>query len=196
MNDEKIDRVLEAARRVFVRYGFRRVTMQEIAQEAGMSRPALYLIFPNKEEIFLAAIRDFTDQNMLRIRAGLTEHVTLDAKLRFAFEVWTVEAYALMESSPDAKELIDCVLGFARETFRQITADFEQMLAEVIAPYLPKSNTQPPQSAQEIARLLSASTHGFKESATGVEDLRGMIGGLISLIVTAISAGISARPGN
>lgn len=188
MESEKADRVLEAARRVFVRYGFRRVTMQEIAHEAGMSRPALYLIFPNKEEIFLAAIREITDQNRQRIRAGLAEHATLEAKLRFAFEVWTVETYALMESSPDAKELIDCVLGFARETFRQVTAEFEKMLAEVIAPSIPRGKMRSPHSAQEIARLLSASTHGFKESATGVDDLRAMMGSLISLVVAGISA--------
>jgi AcrR family transcriptional regulator len=192
MEGEKTDRVLEAARRVFMRYGYRRVTMQEIAQEAGMSRPALYLIFPNKEEIFLAAIREITAQNLQRIRAGLREHATLAAKLQFAFEVWTVETFALMQSSPDAKELIDCVLGFARETFLQITADFEELLAEVIAGFLPKGRKRSAHSAREIARLLTASTHGFKESARGVEDLRAMIRGLISLVVAGMSAQLCA----
>jgi hypothetical protein len=38
METDKETRVIEAAKRVFVRYGFRRVTMQDIAEEAGILR--------------------------------------------------------------------------------------------------------------------------------------------------------------
>ena len=52
----KRERVADAALIVFQRYGFARTTMSDIAEAVGMSRPALYLLFPNKEEIFAAAV--------------------------------------------------------------------------------------------------------------------------------------------
>ena len=52
MGQEKDDQIIEAATSVFLRYGFRRTTMGDIAEAAGVSRPALYLRFCNKEHIF------------------------------------------------------------------------------------------------------------------------------------------------
>ena len=51
--------VLDAAADVFAQYGFKRTTMNDIATAAGISRPALYLMFENKEHLFkeLAAHR-------------------------------------------------------------------------------------------------------------------------------------------
>src|ERR1700677_3625592 len=132
MESEKETRVLEATKRVFLRYGYRRVTMQDIADEAGISRPALYLIFPNKEEAFLAAIRDFTAASMEIIREGITQQPTVEAKLQLAFEVWTVKPFELMLESPDAKDLIECGHGFAKATFDEIFADFEAVIAAIL----------------------------------------------------------------
>ena len=44
--------VFEAAHEVFAQYGYKRTTMNDIAQAADISRPALYLIFDNKENLF------------------------------------------------------------------------------------------------------------------------------------------------
>ena len=56
MSEHKREAVLAAARQVFMRYGYRRVTMGDIADAAKMSRPALYLVIPSKEEIFTAVV--------------------------------------------------------------------------------------------------------------------------------------------
>ena len=45
MDIAKRDKVLAAARGIFLRYGFKRVTMNDIAEAASISRPALYLVF-------------------------------------------------------------------------------------------------------------------------------------------------------
>ncbi len=55
-NDEGTRRgaILEAAQEIFVHYGFRRASFEQIASEAGISRTGLYHHFANKEEIFRA----------------------------------------------------------------------------------------------------------------------------------------------
>ena len=50
------EKIIDAATQVFLRYGYRRVTMGDLAQAAHMSRPALYVVFPSKEEIFTAVM--------------------------------------------------------------------------------------------------------------------------------------------
>ena len=52
--------VFEAASEVFALYGYKRTTMQDIAQAVGFSRPALYLLFDNKETLF----RELTDYRL------------------------------------------------------------------------------------------------------------------------------------
>ena len=48
---ERRRRILEAAERAFVRYGFHATTMQHVADEIGMSAGNLYRYFPSKEAI-------------------------------------------------------------------------------------------------------------------------------------------------
>ena len=52
--DPKRARILQCAFAVVLRYGFQRTTMDDIAKEAGISRPALYLQFKNKTDIYRA----------------------------------------------------------------------------------------------------------------------------------------------
>jgi AcrR family transcriptional regulator len=47
--------------------------MDNFAVAAGMSRPTLYLVFPNKEEIFAAAVRYMGDLALAASRQGLAQ---------------------------------------------------------------------------------------------------------------------------
>lgn len=53
--DTRIREITEAGYRVFARRGFAEATMQEIAEEAGLSVGALYQYFKGKDEIVVAA---------------------------------------------------------------------------------------------------------------------------------------------
>jgi AcrR family transcriptional regulator len=187
MENEKELRVLEAAKTVFLRHGFRRVTMQDVAEEAGFSRPALYLIFPNKEEIFKAVVRQLSAESLSAIRAGLPNLPGIEAKLNFTFELWTVRPFTIMLSSPDAKDLVDCSHGFAKDTIQQITAEFEALLVEILEPVASSSHKSVLPAAQ-IAHLLTASVHGYKEAASSVAELRTMIAGLVTLTLAALGS--------
>ena len=55
--DQPVDRrlqILEAALRVFPKKGFAETTLQDVANEVGISGPAIYQYFKNKEELFLS----------------------------------------------------------------------------------------------------------------------------------------------
>ncbi len=51
--DERVRQaILEAAKRVFQRWGLNKTTMEDIAREAGKGKSTLYYYFPSKEQIF------------------------------------------------------------------------------------------------------------------------------------------------
>lgn len=50
------EEILEAAKRVFQKWGLKKSTMEDIAEEAGKAKSTLYYYYRSKEEIFDAAV--------------------------------------------------------------------------------------------------------------------------------------------
>ena len=48
----KREQIIEAARKLFNKYGFKKVSMDEIASSAGVTKKTVYTYFSSKEELF------------------------------------------------------------------------------------------------------------------------------------------------
>jgi AcrR family transcriptional regulator len=57
-DDSAAHRIVTAARRHFFAHGFRSVTMDDLAQELGMSKKTLYASFPSKLDLLRAVLLD------------------------------------------------------------------------------------------------------------------------------------------
>lgn len=66
------DLILDAADRLLERYGYQKMTMDDIAQEVGVGKGTLYLHFPSKEEVALSRID--------RVIERLKEHLSSIAR--------------------------------------------------------------------------------------------------------------------
>lgn len=55
-NDERQNRILDAASQLMIRYGYDKTTVEDVAREAGVSKGAIYLHFRSKEALFEALI--------------------------------------------------------------------------------------------------------------------------------------------
>jgi TetR/AcrR family acrAB operon transcriptional repressor len=56
-SDSRRNRILDAAVRLFTRHGYDKTSVAEIAQEAGISKGAIYLHFESKDALFHALLR-------------------------------------------------------------------------------------------------------------------------------------------
>jgi TetR/AcrR family transcriptional regulator len=56
--EERREKILEAARRVFLESGFAGARTRRIAEEAGITEALLYRFFPSKSDIFRAAVHE------------------------------------------------------------------------------------------------------------------------------------------
>jgi AcrR family transcriptional regulator len=185
MAEKKEEEVIAAAAQVFRRYGYRRVTMGDIAEAAHMSRPALYLVFPSKEEIFTAVVAWVFTAMLYEIRQGLGRFATTEEKLTFAFDVWCVRGFELIQASPDAKDLYESSYQFATEVTTKAAADFVAILAEVLD-LLVRRQAKVDLSSVQIAQMLTSAVPGFKGSVKTTEQLRELIAGLITVVLASL----------
>ena len=99
------EQIADAAIGVFLRYGYARTTMGDIAQSAGLTRPTLYVTFPEKEQIFTAVVDKMIADKLTEIREGLPHLKTLEKKLRFACNAWAADGYEFVQAHPDAADM-------------------------------------------------------------------------------------------
>ena len=190
MVESRMQHIVTSARGLFLRYGFRRTTMGDIAVAAGISRPALYLVFSSKEEVFDAVLADVLHAQLETIRAGLDRYPTAMEQLRFACEIWVVQAWQLVQSSPDARDM------FESPSIRQLPvvtgakAAFEDIMTDVLASQLVDDPARRCSAARDAAQVLAAAMPGLKREAASIEELRRLIGNLLQLVL----AGIAVQP--
>jgi len=172
MEMSKEGRLLAVAYQEFLKHGYGRVKMHDVAKLAGMSRAALYLLFSSKEELFKRLFADQLTGLLEKIRAATESAADPPAKLRVAIELWAASNFDLIKQSPEASELLDMGLEFSREVFEQKFRDFEALLATLLP-----MNT--PVEPCLLAHILGSSLRGLKKTARDASELRTLIAGLL-----------------
>jgi len=104
---ERDKSILEAAYRVFTRFGIAKTTMADVAQEAGVARQTVYNAYQNKEDLLRAVTRKgilATEESTL---AAWAEPLSFEEKLDRFFELVPLAWYDLEQASPQVAELFD-----------------------------------------------------------------------------------------
>lgn len=122
-------RVLDAAKVVFARYGFRKASMEDIAREAGVSRPALYQWFGNKRAVFQALAEAIAAEALGAADAAWPEAAPLADGLPAAILAKDLPLYRLLRASPHGAEL----LAVDEALTSLIATDLEAAFAALLA---------------------------------------------------------------
>ncbi len=72
VSEERKNQILDAAQAVFARLGFHDARMDDIVEEAGLSKGALYWYFKSKDAIIGAILRRLFDRELRGLRSLLT----------------------------------------------------------------------------------------------------------------------------
>ncbi|WP_019505400.1 TetR/AcrR family transcriptional regulator [Pleurocapsa sp. PCC 7319] len=188
--DSKADRILEAAKSCFLNYGFKKTSMSDIAKQAKMSRPALYLHFDNKETIFCALVEQLQQQTLSQAEIVLQPEGKIGDRLKQAFECHSVELFSLVANSTHGNELIDINGKVAAEINRASVDKFIQLLAQALEESEVNQEIRLKNldlTSLQAAELLVNSSHGLKQAATSVEDYRVKLKQIIRVFEKAIA---------
>jgi AcrR family transcriptional regulator len=132
------DRILQAAMSLFMRRGYARTSVTQIASKAGVSRAAVFWHFSDKDTLFRAAAKQF----VVPFREGLTRHMRhLEPRKRILELITYYELFVeqnrpnivafvnwVLESPEHSGPMRDELLGL-HEAFR---AEVEAALTEIL----------------------------------------------------------------
>jgi AcrR family transcriptional regulator len=124
--------ILDAALEVFSRKGYHATRMDEIVDQSGTSKGAIYFHFPNKERLFLALVDQFADLLERNVISAIAKEPAGMERVQVALETClnTFERYRM----PAKILLVQAVgLGAAFESARTAIND---RFAKLIAAYL------------------------------------------------------------
>ena len=155
--------VLETALTVFVRHGFRKTSIEDIAKAAGISRQGIYLQFKNKDEIFSASIQKALDDRLQAANKIFDdERLALEEKLFKALDEWFGRHVGLFH--PEASDLAaqcERVLG---DAVGKSNSSFQKKLEKVILESSAKKKKGADKRAATIADMLCACGLTWKHS--------------------------------
>lgn len=101
------DKNLTTARSVFVRYGYQKTSMADVAREMGISRQALYKKYGSKSDLFHAIGQNFL--MLAEYHAALIiadEKMDIREKIETAFDQWSGRIIEELRSSPHSYEIM------------------------------------------------------------------------------------------
>ncbi|KPP92021.1 MAG: TetR family transcriptional regulator [Rhodobacteraceae bacterium HLUCCA08] len=158
--------ILDAAWTAFARYGFRKTSMEDIARGAGLSRPALYQYYRNKEDIFRSLAAHYIARSVQDVERELAADRPVPEALAEAFARQGEAIAEVLLTSPHGHELLD--IGNA--TSADIVAEGEVRIAAAYAAWLrgraAAGALRPGLDPDALGATFVAALHGIKAAAT------------------------------
>lgn len=182
--------MLAEAFTAFVTYGYKRTTMDDIARAAGMSRPALYLLYRNKTEIFEACMLSLMAEMETELAACFESDRPPVDKVKAALRIGILDGYQKIVNTPHGAELFDLKQSEAAGLFRQWLAAVEAGLSEGLRREAKAGRmdlTRTTVSPERLTTLLIDGIEGAKARMTSFEDLEAKVCDLVDVIIAPLA---------
>jgi AcrR family transcriptional regulator len=192
-------RILDAAMRVFRRHGFRRSTIEQAAEEAGLTRQALYHHFASKEALFRGAIARFYERALAaeteaaraaeQANRDLTDVIIVQIAARLGV------LFTELQGSPHLDELLSEHLAQARDLYQSYSARFGEEIAATIARVCRarKLKLAPGVTVGDLARCVELAIHGTKSAYPSMQPFDAFLKQL-DVMLRMLIAGAMASP--
>ena len=105
---ERLEQILEGARRCFAENGYEGATVAKLEREIGLSRGAIFNYFPSKEDLFVElAVRDSARMSEIWLEHGLEAVVREVMELDPAWLSVYLELFRRVRNDDDFRERIE-----------------------------------------------------------------------------------------
>ena len=179
-HDEKRKRILECAFDVVLRYGYQRMTMDDVAKACGMSRPALYLQFKNKGEIYQAIATEMMGRALATAQSELVGSGSMEDRLFAAIKSGILDPMDVLHTTAHGAELLDMKHQLAGD----VIADWRSKKAAMIATALDASGISGAKglAGGQLADILLDGIDGLKMRAKSSKERHDGARALVRLV--------------
>jgi AcrR family transcriptional regulator len=129
--DERRRQLLDAGAELFAKHSFEEISMRELAEAAGVSKPLLYHYFPSKIDLFKAAVSEKAEE-LQRLIEPSSDGPAIEqlSQVLDSYLAW-IEDNAqtwskLLQSAATLPEARDLVEGFRQRTMNLILAQLTE----------------------------------------------------------------------
>jgi AcrR family transcriptional regulator len=169
----RYESLCDAAAQVVYQFGYRKASMEAIAEEAGVSRQTLYLQFRNKETLFHETLQHITTRMLVEARAIASAPSKSTAQTLLAIFEALCRDTLERASRASRVELLEVARTQEAELFNR----FEKALHAVVMGVLARSSVlqeweRDGFTARELASHLLDVSSGVKSSAESLQEYR------------------------
>ncbi|WP_420584472.1 TetR/AcrR family transcriptional regulator [Ruegeria sp.] len=188
IDDSRQKAILDSAFEAFATYGFRKTSMDDIARGAGMSRPAVYLHFKNKEAIVSKLTEAYYAKKSAAVAEALMTTGTVSEVLTRAIQAQT-EGMARILASPHGLEMLDNTKSMSSEIIWAGEAKLAGLYADWLAQQEKAGRVRLLADATETGRTIAATLKGLKLIGAGADVYEQQVAQIAALI----GAGLEVR---
>lgn len=162
--------ILEATDRLLARYGYKKMTIDDLAAEVGIGKGSVYLHFTSKEEIALSHIDRIIERLKSNLRTIAARRVKADKRLkdmlveRVLFRFDSVQHY-----TQSLNELLSALRTKLLDRRKRYFAEEAQIIADVITEGQRNGMFRPGNAADFAVTFLSATNSLLPYSLSAIE---------------------------
>lgn len=185
--DPKQQAILEAAWHAFATYGFRKTSMDDIAQRAGMSRPALYQHYKNKNDIFRSLAQHYYDAAARDVSDALNGEGELHSRIEAAFAAQGGKVAEAMLTSAHGRELLETGGVAAADIVERGEARLTLVYAQWLADQAARRAIRLSGQSTDVAATLTAALKGIKSAAPDYATYRKQVAELARIVAAGLA---------
>ena len=164
LNDTET-RIMEASIRAFLRYGPKKLTMNDVAEEAGLARKTVYVAFQNRDTLLGEMVLFIARRQLTRVVESWKGCEGLADRLSAYARIVVLEPFDSIQATDDPQDMVN-IPGQAGRIVNVDVRDLHaQLWADLLLPYsdrLKASGTSP----ERMARFIVTTTLNLKKSET------------------------------
>src|SRR3989442_5151737 len=132
LDNEKRTRILHAAQSLFIRYGVKRTSIDEVARAADIAKGTLYLYYDSKEMLFAEVAKNICADILAEANKAAAMPAPLAERLVGILDAEIGVLHRLVEHSPHVRELTESKEAMASATFATLDRDMKQLITTVL----------------------------------------------------------------
>jgi AcrR family transcriptional regulator len=194
------DRILDAAMLVFRRQGFRRSSIEQAAEAAGLTRQALYHHFKSREDLFRAVIERLHEHALAaEIAAGEATEKAGGSLADILIAEITARIGQLivpLEGSPHIEELFSEHLLQARDLYQKYAELYAAHDAATIERACRKQGLAlvDGMTPQKLAQCLEMAINGVKSAHPGMQPADAFVDALTIMVRMLVAGAVTPLP--
>jgi TetR/AcrR family acrAB operon transcriptional repressor len=193
-------RILDAALLVFRRHGFRRSSIEQMAEQAGLTRQALYHHFKSKEALFRAVVERLHENVLAAELAAAHAAEAAGGSLADILVAQVTERLtqfiASFDGSPHLDELFSEHLVQARDLYQKYSTLYGEQSVATIERIRRKQRLMLADgiNAQHLARYVEMAINGAKSANPRMQPADSFLNDVETLVRTLVAGAMAPSP--